>query len=51
MIAYSPAGDYLGLLVNNVGAYSGEVLLPDADPMVLTISEVGGTWSVAPVQP
>ncbi len=51
VIAYSPAGDYLDLLVNEIGAYSGEVLLPDADPIVLSIHDVGGTWSMSAVQP
>lgn len=49
VIAYSPEGDYLDLLVNEIGSYSGEVILPDADPMVLSIQAVGGTWSMSPV--
>ena len=49
VIAYSPEGEYLDLLVNEIGAYSGEVLLPDVDPIVLAISAVGGTWSLASV--
>jgi hypothetical protein len=50
VIAHSPEGDYLDLLVNDVGSYSGEVLLPEADPMVLVIHAVGGTWSFSAVQ-
>lgn len=47
--AYSPEGDYLDLLVNEIGAYNGEVLLPEADPIVLVIHAVGGTWSMSAV--
>ncbi len=47
---FTPEGDYLDLLVNEIGSYSGEVLLPEADPMVLVIKAVGGTWSLSPVQ-
>ena len=50
VIAYSPEGDYLDLLVNEIGSYSGEVLLPDADPIVLSIHAVGGTWSMSAVE-
>jgi hypothetical protein len=50
IIAYSPEGDYLDLVVNEIGSYSGEVMLPDADPMVLAIHDVGGSWSLAAVQ-
>jgi len=49
VIAYSTEGDYLDLLVNEIGSYSGEVLLPDGDPMVLRIQDVGGTWSMSAV--
>jgi hypothetical protein len=49
VIAYSPEGEYLDLLVNEIGTYSGEVLVPDADPIVLAISAVGGTWSLSAV--
>jgi hypothetical protein len=47
--AYSPEGDYLDLLVNEIGSYNGEVLLPDTDPIVLVIHAVGGTWSMSTV--
>jgi len=47
--AYGPDGEYLDLLVNEIGSYSGEVLLPDNDPIVLSISAVGGTWSFSAV--
>jgi hypothetical protein len=50
VIAYSEDGGYLDLLVNDIGNYSGEVLLPDADPIVLAIHAVGGTWSFSTVQ-
>jgi hypothetical protein len=49
IVAYSMDGDYLDLLVNEIGSYSGEVLLPDSDPMVLAIHDVGGSWSMSPV--
>jgi hypothetical protein len=49
VIAYSPYGDYLALLVNEIGSYKGEVLLPGSDPMVLSIHDVGGSWSLSPV--
>ena len=49
VIAYSPEGDYLDLLVNEIGSYDGEVLLPEADPIVLVIKAVGGTWSMSRV--
>lgn len=49
MIAYSPEGDYLDLIVNEIGSYNGEVLLPDGDPMVLAIHDVGGSWSMSAV--
>jgi hypothetical protein len=49
VIAYSPEGEYLDLLVNEIGTYSGEVLLPEADPIVLAINAVGGTWSFSEV--
>jgi hypothetical protein len=50
VIAYSTDGEYLDLLVNEIGSYSGQVLLPDADPMVLTFHAAGGTWSMSPVE-
>lgn len=50
VVVYSQEGDYLDLLVNEIGAYTGEVLLPDADPMVLVIHAVGGTWSFSAVE-
>lgn len=50
VIAYSTDGEYLELLVNDIGSYNGEVLLPVADPMVLSIHCVGGTWSWSAVQ-
>jgi len=50
VIAYSTDGEYLDLLVNDIGSYKGEVLLPVADPMVLSIHSVGGTWSWSPVE-
>jgi hypothetical protein len=49
VVAHSPEGEYLDLLVNDIGAYHGEVLLPDADPMVLQVHAVGGTWSMSAV--
>lgn len=49
IIAYSLSGEYLDLVVNEIGSYSGEVLLPDEDPMVLSIHDVGGTWSMSAV--
>ena len=49
VIAYSVEGEYLDLLVNEIGSYDGEVLLPDADPMVLRIQAHGGTWSFSAV--
>ncbi len=50
VIAYSTDGDYLDLLVNEIGAYNGEILLPDDDPIVLSIHAVGGTWSWSAVE-
>jgi hypothetical protein len=50
VIAYSQDGEYLDLLVNEIGAYSGEVMLPSADPMVLAIHSVGGSWSLSAVE-
>ena len=50
VIAYDTDGQYLDLLVNEIGGYSGEVLLPLADPIVLTIQDVGGTWRFSEVQ-
>lgn len=50
VVAYSPEGDYLDLLVNEIGNYSGEILLPDSDVIVLAIHAVGGTWSMSPVE-
>ncbi len=50
VIAYSEFGDYLDLLVNEIGNYHGEVLLPIDDPTVLAIRDVGGTWSFSAVQ-
>ena len=49
VIAYSPEGEYLDLVVNEIGAYAGEVMLPDGDPMVLQIQAVGGTWSFSTI--
>jgi hypothetical protein len=49
VVAYTPEGEYLDLIVNEIGSYSGEVLLPDADPMVLQIGAVGGTWSMSAI--
>ena len=49
VIAYSPEGEYLDLLVNEIGSYRGEVLLPIEDPIVLVIKAVGGTWSFSAV--
>ena len=48
-IAYGPDGEYLDLLVNEIGSYDGEVLLPEDDPIVLSISAVGGAWNFSPV--
>ena len=50
VIAYSEFGDYLDLLVNEIGNYGGEVLLPIEDPIVLAIQDVGGSWSMSAVQ-
>ncbi len=50
VIAYSEFGDYLDLLVNEIGDYQGEVLLPSEDPTVLAIQDVGGNWSLSPVE-
>ncbi len=50
VIAYTPEGDYLDLLVNEIGSYKGEVLLPDSDPMVLVIHGDGGSWSFSTVE-
>jgi hypothetical protein len=49
VIAYTPEGDYLDLLVNEIGSYNGEGLLPDEDLIVLVIKAVGGTWSMSTV--
>jgi hypothetical protein len=51
VVAYGLDGEYLDLLVNEIGSYKGEVMLPEADPIVLTIGAVGGTWSMTPVEP
>lgn len=50
VIAYSEFGDYLDLLVNEIGNYHGEVLLPSDDPIVLSIHDVDGTWSLSAIQ-
>lgn len=50
VLVYAQDGEYLDLLVNEIGAYNGEVMLPDADPMVLVIQAVGGTWSFSAVE-
>jgi hypothetical protein len=50
VLAKSPEGDYLDLLVNEIGNYSGEVLLPDADPIVLEIHGDGEVWTLSPPQ-
>ena len=49
VVAYTPEGEYLDLIVNEIGSYSGEVMLPAADPMVIEVSAVGGTWSMSAV--
>jgi hypothetical protein len=49
VIAYDESGEYPDLLVNEIGSYSGEVMLPDSDPMVLVIGAVGGTWTLSSV--
>ena len=49
VIAYDEFGDYLDLLVNEIGNYDGEVLLPGDDPTVLSIHAVGGSWSMSAV--
>jgi len=49
IVAYDEFGEYLDLLVNEIGDYSGEVLLPDADPMALDITAVGGTWTMSAI--
>jgi len=50
VIAHGVDGDYLDLLVNVIGAYRGEVLLPSDDPVVLSVQDVGGTWTMSAVQ-
>jgi hypothetical protein len=45
VIAHGTGGQYLDLLVNEIGSYSGEVLLPDTDQMLLSVHAVGGAWS------
>jgi hypothetical protein len=45
VIAYGTGGQYLDLLVNEIAAYSGEVLLPDANPMLLSVHAAEGSWS------
>ena len=50
VVAYSTEGDYLDLLVNEIGSYRGEVLLPTEDPVVLSVHAVGGTWTMSAVQ-
>jgi hypothetical protein len=50
VVAYSEDGGYLDLLVNEIGSYNGEVLLPLADPIVLSIHAPGGAWSFTAVQ-
>ena len=49
VVAYALDGEYLDLLVNEIGSYNGEVLLPDQDPVLLVIGAVGGTWSLSAV--
>ena len=50
LIAYSIDGVYLDLLVNEIGSYHGEVLLPEEDPMVMSVHSPGGTWSWSAVE-
>jgi hypothetical protein len=50
VIAYGESGEYLDLLVNEIGSYSGEVLLPLDDSIVLVVQDVGGTWSMSAVE-
>lgn len=50
IVAYDINGERLDLLVNEIGAYSGEVLLPDADRLVLQITGDGETYTLAPPQ-
>ncbi len=50
VVAYSVDGDYLDLLVNEIGSYRGEVLLPIEDPVVLSIHAVGGAWTMTAVK-
>jgi hypothetical protein len=50
VVVYSQEGDYLDLLVNEIGSYNGEVMLPASDPMVFAIHADGGSWSLSPVQ-
>ena len=49
VVAYSPDGEYLDLIVNEIGSYSGEVMLPAADPMVIEVNAAEGTWSMSAV--
>jgi hypothetical protein len=50
VIAYGTGGQYLDLLVNEIGSYNGEVLLPDANQMLLSVHAVGGAWSFSKVE-
>jgi hypothetical protein len=50
IVAYDEFGEYLDLLVNEIGDYEGEVLLPVEDPIVLAINAVGGSWSMSAIQ-
>jgi hypothetical protein len=50
VIAYGTDGEYLDLLVNEIGAYSGEVLLTYADQMLLSVHAVGGAWSFSRIE-
>jgi hypothetical protein len=49
VIAYDEYGEYLDLLVNEIGSYHGEVLLPESDPIVLAIHADGGKWSMSAI--
>ena len=49
VIAYGPDGEYLDLLVNEIGSYNGEVLLPDNDRLSSRSVPSGGTWSFSAV--
>ena len=50
VVACGPDGAYLDLLVNEIGSYRGEVLLPSEDAIVLVVNDVGGSWAMSAVR-